>query len=119
MQRFIILLLMVVLSACQPNTDELHIPKRILSPDMMVDVLVDMQLVEGTLIYKRSLGKKYMLYRDYYYSHIFNKYDITQKKFEDSMSFYKKHLKVLQQIYEKVIKRLEDKQKEIKKEKTA
>ncbi len=114
MRYLSVLFLAIILVSCQPKRSEIIIPKKILTQEFMVDILTDMQLVEGTLIYKRSTGKNYRTLRDYYYSHIFKKYNITQGKFEESLNFYKQHLKLLNNIYTEVIRKLEQYQKEEK-----
>lgn len=115
MKKFFYLTIIIVsvLVSCSPKNDELVIPENVIPQDEMTDILVEVQIVEGALIYKRSTGQIYNDFRDYYYTFIFDKYNITQEKFDRSMDFYKENLEVLDKIYEEVLKRLEAKKREI------
>lgn len=105
--------LLLILTSCSPKNDELVIPDNVVPKDKMTDILVEIQIVEGALIYKRSTGQIYNDFRDYYYTFIFDKYDVSQKKFDRSMDFYKENLEVLDKIYEEVLKRLETKKRKV------
>ncbi len=94
--------------ACSPgnNDDKIIIPDDVLEKERMIDVLVDLQLVEGALILKRSIGQAYLPLKDFYFNHVFEKHNINREKFERSLDFYKSHLYLLNEIYGEVIREL-------------
>lgn len=112
-----VLFLLMMFVACAPtsNEDEVVIPEDILQPEEMVEVLTDMQLVEGALMLKRSRGQAYKKDQEMYFNLVFEKHGITQAYFEESLGFYKQHLYKLDEIYNKVIKNLEELRKEVSK----
>lgn len=112
---YLILFLMMTFAACAPtgSDEEIEIPRDILQPDEMVDVLTDMQLVEGALMLQRSHGQPYKKDQERYFNLVFEKHGITQTYFEKSLAFYKKHLYKLDEIYTRVIKNLEELRKEV------
>jgi len=103
-----LLMISLFLWSCAPNKEELVIPGRIIPIDKMTSILVDVQLAEGALIYKRSSGQVYSDFKEYYYTFVFNKYEITRTQFDKSMDFYKENLDILDNIYEEVVRRLEE-----------
>ena len=118
MKYFLVITLIFFLFSCKNNDTEdlVSVPHNIIPTGQMVDIITDIQLVESTLTYKRKSGQNYKDYVNFYYDYIFEKYDITPEKFEESLDYYENHLKQFEKIYEEVIAKLNEKQKEIKKE---
>ncbi len=114
----VILISIIVFTSCVSNNNEkeLTIPRDVLSPSEMEKILVDMQLVEGALIYERSRGRDYRVNRDKYFNYIFEYHGISRAKYEKSMAFYKKHLSRLEVIYANVLSKLNEYKSEIKKD---
>lgn len=107
--------LLIFIFGCAPSNpdDEVAIPDDILGKEKMIDILVDLQLVEGTLILKRSIGKAYLPYKEFYFNHVFEKHQVSREKFEESLDFYKDHLYLLNEIYGEVINKLKEMKKEL------
>ncbi len=102
-----IFILLIALVACKNEDAENSIPPNVIPKEKMQKILVDMQLVEGALIYERSQGRISDSLRDYYFNSVFKKYKISNKQYDKSLNFYKDHLEVFDEMYEQVIKDLE------------
>ncbi|MDZ7742066.1 MAG: DUF4296 domain-containing protein [Bacteroidota bacterium] len=102
-----IFILLLALSACKNENAETNIPPDVIPREKMQNILVDMQLVEGALIYERSQGGVSDSLRDYYFNRVFEKYAISSKQYDKSLNFYKDHLKLFDEMYNQVIKDLE------------
>mgnify|MGYP006291638771 CR=1 FL=1 len=98
----------LVLSGCHSGTKN---EKYILEEDKMVDVMVDVHMAEAVLRNKRISGDELDKLTSDYYSKIFSKHEITQQQFDSSIVYYEDHIKDFNEIYEKVIVRLNKKQR--------
>lgn len=108
------IIITVFLAGCgEKQENAVEIPEGMLSPEKMEAVLVDVQLVEGALVHKRSTGKKYQEVDDYYFNAVFKKHGLTQKEFKKNLEFYKDHPDLLREVYLKVIEDLEALNKEL------
>jgi uncharacterized protein DUF4296 len=117
MKRFIgyaIIVLFIATACVKEQNKKDYVPENVLSPEKMELVLVDVQMVEGSLLYKRSKGKVNNELSDYYYNHIFEKYGISKSTFDESLDFYKNHIPMFDEIYKNVLKDLEKKKTELK-----
>ncbi len=109
---FLLLLLLLSQLSCIKKEDK-KLPDNIMTHKQMVEVLVDVHLVEASLSNKRCNSKTLKSYSNYYYNFIFKKHHITRKKYEESLNYYKLHLKKLDKIYADVITNLSKKQSEV------
>ena len=118
---FLVFILFLGFSACKVEKKEKQdqVPEYIISPEQMDEVLVDIHIAEAALKYKRGRGEKFKLYSNQYFDHVFKKHNISKKQFEESLEYYYKHEKQLDDIYKNVLKELERIKKEIKKETTS
>jgi hypothetical protein len=106
--RVIILFLFVLLSACN------RIPKDVLSEEKMSDVLFEIHLSEGTFdVYQFS---KYSDAKKHYYKYLLDKQGVSLAQFDTSISWYSNHLDVYERVYENVLQKLKDRQKEVQEE---
>ena len=104
----IIIVLFLVFSACNTNRQEKQnkIPENIISSEQMNKILVDVHLAEAALKYKRAKGKKFKLYSNQYFEHVFKKHNISKKQFDESLEYYYQHEKQLDKIYVNVLNEL-------------
>ncbi|MCF8228949.1 MAG: DUF4296 domain-containing protein [Bacteroidales bacterium] len=100
---FVILFFLI---SCSGNDHE-EVPGKIIQKDKMEKILVDIQLVEGAMLYKRSKGVLSDSLRDLYFNLVFDKYNISKAGYEKSLEYYKKHLEEFDEIYKRVVSRLE------------
>jgi len=68
----------------------------------MIDILIDVQLIEASLIKKRGKNEDTDFYSHYYYKNIFKKFNITKDQYDLSLEYYKNNIEVFEKIYQKV-----------------
>ncbi|MEI7504218.1 MAG: DUF4296 domain-containing protein, partial [Paludibacter sp.] len=106
--RFVFICIVFLgMSACNGR------PKGVLNESEMTDVLTEMHRLDGTMAAK---GLQYGNYQEkaQYYSFILKKYDISQAQFDSSLVWYTKNPKTFDVIYDNVLARLTDFEKEVK-----
>lgn len=108
-------ILLVIFSGCKSEKENIppEIPENIIPKEQMVDILVDVQLLEAAMKVDDERKRKSKEYTNYYYSYLFEKYDITRNDFLESLEFYQRHIDLFDEIYADVIKQLSKFQSEI------
>jgi hypothetical protein len=114
MKKFFFRLFVIILliSACGKSVEKK--PRRLLSRDRMINILVDIHLAESvyqTSHYTNSSLKQYTE-SDYYYS-ILHKYKTADTVFEQSLIYYSGKPKEFEKIYSRVLNRLNEMQQEV------
>ena len=96
------------LFSCAPKQDlsDRKVPDKIIQPDSMVDIIVDMQLAEGILREMKQTGKYEQDAAITSFERVFSKYNINKEEYDESIAYYEQNLDVYQKIYESVITRL-------------
>ncbi|MCD4679338.1 MAG: DUF4296 domain-containing protein [Bacteroidales bacterium] len=103
-------ILLLFLLSC--NTKDKDIPN-ILTREQMVDILTDIQIIEAKLAYEKKSAIKFEQLSKKYYESVFSKYNISREEFEESLFYYEKDIKELDNIYSDVITNLNKIQSEI------
>ncbi len=88
------------LMACKPS-----MPKEIISPGKMEDILYDYHLADGIAMaegYYEQVAYRRMVYREA----ALRKHGVTQAEFDSSMVYYYRHTEMLHDIYLQLSKRL-------------
>ncbi len=101
----------LLISACGKSVEKK--PRRLLSRDRMISILVDIHLAESvyqTSHYTNNSMKQYTE-SDYYYS-ILHKYKTADSVFEQSLIYYSGKPKEFEKIYSRVLNRLNEMQQE-------
>ena len=93
-------------ASCGKN--KVKIPKNIISKDSISLVLTDMQIVDAAASFNHLNGDSTSLKS--FYKTILSKYGIDRKKFKESMDFYFKNPEILNEIYQKSLEDLQQKQ---------
>lgn len=106
MKKYLILFLMIVTASCSEEVVVETIPADVLSKQAMVELLVDIQLIEGGIIIRKLKGKEFDKEINVYYQIAFKKHGLTKKTFEYNMRYYTDHLEKLEEIYDEVINEL-------------
>ena len=92
--------MLISMVACKPS-----MPKEIISPGKMEDILYDYHLADG-MAYSgydyHDLGYKKIVYREA----ALRKHGVTQAQFDSSMVYYYRHTEMLHDIYLELAKRL-------------
>lgn len=91
--------LMSCLSGCKPG-----VPRDIIQPDVMEDILYDYHLADAMAQNKTDYGYYETLYREA----VLKKYGITSAELDSSLVYYMRHTDQMHDIYEKLSERLKD-----------
>ncbi len=113
MQKSLLLfvLLALLLSGCyKVNKLEVKKPANLIPKEKMVDILTDMEIVQGAAVINRE---RYLGYQDIeksYYQVLFNHYHVTESQIRSSMDYYNSQGTEMANIYDKVMSKLTEKQ---------
>lgn len=91
--------IMSCLSGCKPG-----VPRDIIQPDMMEDILYDYHLADAMAQNKTDYGYYETLYREA----VLKKYGITSAELDSSLVYYMRHTDQMHDIYERLSDRLKD-----------
>jgi hypothetical protein len=107
MKKWIFILLIAMLSASCERILKSK-PAGTLSEEQMTSLLVDIHLTEATLRIANDSIARLNDTTDLRmrYAQVFRKHDINPDEFNSSLSYYLKHIEVLENIYTEVIARL-------------
>lgn len=94
-----VFLLISCLSGCKPG-----VPRDIIQPDLMEDILYDYHLADAMAERKTDNGYHQMLYREA----VLKKYGITSAELDTSLVYYMRHTDRMHDIYEALSDRLRD-----------
>jgi len=80
----------------------------------MVEILVDIHFTQAVLEQEFMFpqGTK----KEYYYCNIFEHHGVTEDMFDSAIAWYAANLEIFEQVYEKVIAKLEQKKAELEQE---
>jgi hypothetical protein len=118
MKRFsLIILLFVLVTACGGHKDKGFIPDRLLTEQEMIDLMTDVQIIEGDITYQKSRErelsdsikikpKDYVKLSEEYYDQLFEHYGITDSIFRQNIRYYTEQPALLEKIMDSVVKRL-------------
>ncbi|MDT8393820.1 MAG: DUF4296 domain-containing protein [Bacteroidales bacterium] len=103
-----LLAVIAIFSSCynQFNEPVAARPDKLIHPDTMVLILVDMELTESVLVHKRNYGFELGDQPEVFFHSIFKKYNVNRAQFDSSMAYYKGDIETMNKIYEDVITRL-------------
>ncbi|MFA8300270.1 MAG: DUF4296 domain-containing protein [Hyphomicrobiales bacterium] len=111
MKRFwVFILLILIIYSC---SDKVSIPKGVIPPDKMTNIMIELQIADAAISFRKNRGLDFEDYQSPYYQYVFNKYDVDASLFKESMAFYDKNPKILEQMYQNVKDSLSLKIKEI------
>lgn len=100
-----IFVLGILLVSCQ-NRGELiaEKPADVLTQETMVSIMTDIHIVEGAKVGRKIMGDTLNI--DSYYNKIYDKHGTEKEIFEKSFTYYTENPKLMDQIFEKVIEKL-------------
>ncbi len=93
----------LILSSCQSET---KVPRDCYTQDEMVQVLVDLNLVQGMLKSNFILDDSASRVAPVLYDQVFERNEADRQKFQRSLDFYLDHPEMLKAINEKVVEEL-------------
>jgi hypothetical protein len=104
--RYLSILFLISLVACGGGKQQEEVPPNVISKEIMVPLLVDMQLIEGANSTKFFQGDTGQTNYELLYTTIFEKHGVEKAQFDSSMAYYTQHTAVLEVIYDQVIEEL-------------
>jgi hypothetical protein len=106
MKNFIyIALSFLLMTGCKPG-----VPKDLIQPDKMALVLHDIHIFDGYVNTISNIDTPKAVAASYYLG-IYKKFAVDSALFARSMSYYNAHPKVMNEIYDEVVKRLDKERK--------
>lgn len=107
MKSKLILILFAVAFILGCSENKRPAPSVLLDEPQMVDVMTDVQLMEGIISFKKNANQKTTYLKVVGYDTIFAHYGITDSIFEDNIRYYNEvHPLVLERIMDSVVDRL-------------
>ncbi len=107
------LLLPLLFSCYHENKPTAVPPEKLLSEQEMIDILTDVQLIEGALTYRRTHRIEQKDFREHAYDQVFTKYGITAHILNENLNYYSTNPGNMEMIYEKVLAKLSRMQGEL------
>jgi len=110
----IFILSILILFSCAPGEKKAEAVRssEIITPDSIINIITEIHIAEAMLRELKTDPKQKEKTAGAYFSQIFNKHGITREQYEKSIAFYQEHLEEYQDIYERVITLLSQKQSE-------
>ncbi|TKC06765.1 DUF4296 domain-containing protein [Pedobacter polaris] len=101
MKRFFFLIIVCVsFYACKPG-----IPKELIQPDKMEQVLLDIHIVDGYISGLPSLDTSKKV-ASAYYKGVYKKFEIDSALYSQSMNYYYKHPDLMKKMYDSITVKL-------------
>ena len=105
MKRYLPILIFSVIAASCGKGNKLKIPKDVLSPDSMVEVITDVHLVQSSqrmnMVIDSSDTGQFTTF-----NYVWKKHHITEADYKKNLDFYTHNPAILDSIYEKVLNNL-------------
>ena len=112
MKNFFYLLSLILFISCSEEKEV--IPSRIIQPNKMSDVLLDVHLMKSHLSQERIIDPYILDSVNAFYNSIYQRHNITKADFDSSLLYYSKHIIMLDSIYDKVFADLKKMEVELK-----
>ena len=106
---FLCLLTAIAFASCS-GQDPVKRPGTFIEEAQMMDIMTDVQLIEGELNYRNSQGEMIEQRARDYYSQLFEHYNITDSIFRENITYYTQNQQLLQKVMDSVFARLSKKQ---------
>jgi len=113
MQKSFILfvLLALLLSGCyKVNKLEVKRPANLIPKEKMIDILTDMEIIQGAAVINRDRYLGYKNLQKSYYQVLYSHYHVTESQIRASMDYYNNQGTEMANIYDKVMSKLTEKQ---------
>jgi hypothetical protein len=115
MRIVIIFCLLGLLISCRGPKTELLPPHltadSVFTRDEMIHMLVDLHLVEATLVFRRNREKNIPQLTQNYYQWLYKKYHMSPQRLRGNLDYYKMDPKNFSKMYQEVVKTLSDQAK--------
>ena len=111
------LLLLPLLISCNENKSEVKTPAVLLTEEQMVDVMIDVQIIEHSINYRRGRSQDVKNLKQRAYDTIFSYHGITDSIFIENVNYYNENLPQMKNIMDSVYAYFTAKQAEIRQKK--
>ena len=98
------LVLLTILGGCGPGLERPEEVSNIIRLDSMSMIMTDIHLIEGAKVGENIMGDS--LRAAHYFRSVYDKYQISQARFEESFDYYSERPDEMNKIYEAVIEEL-------------
>lgn len=88
MKKLVLVIISLLFLASCSSEKKKQAPEVLLSEEQMVDVMTDVQIMEGIVSYKRNSNQKTAYLKTIGYDTIFSHYGITDSIFEENIKYY-------------------------------
>lgn len=107
-KTLIFIAFLIVFSSCNPN--EKGFPNGVIEEEQMVEILTEVELTQAFV--KLKMAEMDSINQEALYQNIFERYNVSQEKFNQSLKHYVTYPEILEDIYSRVIVRLSERQAE-------
>lgn len=114
-KHLIILVIVFFFSSCAEKDVEL--PEGILPEKEFISLMVDVEVMEGVLVYEANIGKKTVGLRDVAFDSILHHYNINDSLFKMNVQYYNQDPKKMSKLFEKVMDSIKNIKESLKNEK--
>jgi hypothetical protein len=112
MRIVIIVCLLGLLASCRSYKTELIPPHlsadSVFTRDEMIKMLVDVHLVEASLVFQRNHGGNMPQLTQSYYQWLYSKYHMSNQRLRGNLDYYKMDPKNFSKMYQEVVRILTD-----------
>ncbi len=110
MKRIILFFYLTAMLSCKEKKD-MTIPENIIAKDKMTAVLLDVHILEASMGLNMIRTNDTIKSDTNLFYTVFENHQITKKQYDESMDFYMKNPKLLDEVYDSVLVKLEEKKK--------
>jgi len=107
-KKWIFIIVIFILVSCDSNRKKL--PEGVIGETQMVEIFTEIEL--GQAFVKLKMSELDSINQEALFQHIFDRYSISQEKFNESLKYYVTEPEVLEDIYGQVIVKLSERQAE-------
>jgi len=94
--------------------EQVQVPDMLLTESQMVEIITQIQLAEGRVVWEREKNKDFKVNGKEYMQEIYEHFDITPEQLVDNMNYYQSKDEVMVDIYEEVLANLSTMQEDVK-----
>jgi Domain of unknown function (DUF4296) len=109
LNHIVILIFTVIFISCENN--QIKTTKDIIPQAEMVDVITEIEFTQALI--KLKFANQDTVDQQQLFDEVYKEFDISEEKFNNSLNYYSKEPKLLEEMYAEVINNLSEKQAEI------
>lgn len=110
----LVMVLLMITSCYEDNKAYSPLPEKLLSQQQMIDVLTELQLVEGRVVLERDKNKDIRNTGQKYNEEVYNAFGITIHQLIENLDYYQDHTDVMVDIYDGVLANITQLQTDVK-----